>query len=130
MGERLFRSQRICSSTEFAKFRSCDAFWLNSELFTLKILDAGQDISRLGVIVSKKVGNAVVRNRIRRVVREIFRKNLQKRGKSYDYLVIAKQPIRQANYEKIESELLNGATKIYEQMSKSCSLSDENLRYP
>ncbi|MDR0679984.1 MAG: ribonuclease P protein component [Puniceicoccales bacterium] len=130
MGERLFRSQRIRSSSEFAKFRSCDAFWFNSELFTLKILDSGQDISRLGVIVSKKVGNAVVRNRVRRVVREIFRKKLQKRGECYNYLVIAKRPIGQAHYEKIESELLNGATKIYEQMSKNYSLPDENLRCP
>ncbi|MDR0715455.1 MAG: ribonuclease P protein component [Puniceicoccales bacterium] len=130
MGERLFRSQRIRSSAEFAKFRSCDTLWFNSELFTLKILGVGKDISRLGVIVSKKVGNAAVRNWIRRVVREIFRKNLQKRGECYDYLVIAKRLIRQAHYEKIKSELLDGAAKIYEQMSKSYSFPDENLHCP
>jgi ribonuclease P protein component len=47
--------------------------------------------SRLGITVSGKVGNAVARNRIKRLVREVFRRRRAELGAPVDVLVIAKQ---------------------------------------
>lgn len=47
---------------------------------------------RLGVSVSKACGNAVVRNRVKRMIREAFRQNQHNIAQTYDYLVIAAKP--------------------------------------
>ncbi|MBS3809243.1 MAG: ribonuclease P protein component [Desulfobacterales bacterium] len=49
------------------------------------------DRSRLGVTVTKKIGNAVVRNRIKRIVREYFRLNRHRLAGNLDINVIAKK---------------------------------------
>lgn len=46
--------------------------------------------SRLGVTVSRKVGNAVQRNRVKRMVREVFRRDPDRLAVGHDIIVIAK----------------------------------------
>jgi ribonuclease P protein component len=48
--------------------------------------------SRLGITVTKKVGNAVNRNRLKRFVREYFRLNRHRIGNHLDLVIIAKRP--------------------------------------
>jgi len=45
---------------------------------------------RLGVSVSRKVGGAVVRNRVKRTVKEIFRQHQEEMAPGYDYVIIAR----------------------------------------
>ncbi len=62
------------------------------------------NIPRLGIIVSKKAGNAVKRNRIKRLIRVFFRLNkgsLQK----VDHVFVAKNNIDKINYQQVEKEL-------------------------
>ena len=47
--------------------------------------------TRLGITVSRKVGNAVVRNRIKRFTREYFRLNRHKNTENWDLNIIAKK---------------------------------------
>lgn len=66
---------------------------------------------RLGLSVSKKVGGAVVRNRIKRLLREAFQECSPRLPERFDYVVIARPPLaelseRQARGEK---ELVLGA---------------------
>ncbi len=54
------------------------------------ILQNGTDTNRLGVSVSKKVGNSIVRHRLARLIREAFRLNVTQVAPGYDVVVIAR----------------------------------------
>lgn len=61
--------------------------------------------TRLGITVSGKVGNSVVRNRIKRQVREFFRRQRAELAPGRDLLVIARSGAAQLPAEAIRAEL-------------------------
>ena len=62
-------------------------------------------VSRLGVTASKRVGNAVVRNRIKRIVREVFRNFRADLQQPIDVVIIAKVYANRLTYAKAATEL-------------------------
>jgi ribonuclease P protein component len=68
--------------------------------------------TRLGITVTKKVGSAVQRNRIKRVVREVFRRNRQLFPRSHDLVFIAKLGASEIDYGSLLSELQRAARKL------------------
>ena len=68
----------------------------------------GNDSSgnRLGISVSKKVGNSVVRHRLTRLIRERYRLNESHFSKGFDIVVIARVSAKNATYRDIEQALL------------------------
>ena len=67
--------------------------------------------NRLGISVSKKVGNSVVRHRVTRLIRESYRLNELLFKKSLDIVVIARPSAKEKSYQEIESALLHLAKK-------------------
>ena len=63
--------------------------------------------NRLGISVSKKVGNSVVRHRIARLLRESFRLNDEKFHSGWDIVVVARMGAKGKNYSDIESAFLH-----------------------
>lgn len=63
--------------------------------------------NRLGVSVSKKVGNSVVRSRSKRLISESFRLNYNYMLKGYDFIFIARNPIVDKNYSCVEKSMIN-----------------------
>ena len=71
-----------------------------SDLVVMKTLQNGLDLSRYGFSVSRRVGKAVVRNRVKRLLREILRITPIKPG--WDIVFIARSSAARANYFSLE----------------------------
>lgn len=67
--------------------------------------------NRLGISVSKKVGNSVVRHRITRLIRESYRLNEEFFQKGLDIVVIARVAAKNSDFFEIEKSLLNLAKR-------------------
>lgn len=81
------------------------------------------DDSRFGFVASKKTGNAVCRNRLKRLFREYCRKNQNDIEKGYDLVIVAKQyageNVKRLKYQELEKdfEKVFKMSKIYKRKS-------------
>ncbi|MGI6679464.1 MAG: ribonuclease P protein component [Dehalobacterium sp.] len=66
-----------------------------------------KDTYRIGFSVSKKVGKAVVRNRVKRKLREICRLNANLFINGYDYIFVVRVRSKDASYQKLEKKVLD-----------------------
>ena len=64
-------------------------------------------MSRLGVTVSKKLGHAVVRNRVRRRIRELYRLNRDKMRPGWDVIVVGRGRSAAGPYQKMNEAYLD-----------------------
>ena len=71
------------------------------------ILENGTSDNRLGISVSKKVGNSVVRHRVVRLVRESYRLNEERFNSGLDLVVVARSTAADIDYKAAESALLH-----------------------
>lgn len=67
----------------------------------------GMPGNRIGISVSKKVGNSVVRHRVKRLIRESYRLHENIFNSGLDIVVIARPSASTAGYEEVESALLH-----------------------
>lgn len=63
--------------------------------------------NRLGISVSKKVGNSVIRHHLTRLVRESYRLHEDMFNSGLDIVVIARQSAKDISYHEVESALLH-----------------------
>lgn len=73
----------------------------------LYVKENGLEKNRLGVSVSKKVGNSIVRHRITRLIRESYRLHEDMFNNGLDIVVIARSTARDISYHETESALLH-----------------------
>lgn len=71
----------------------------------LKTIPNRLEYSRYGISVSKRVGKAVVRNRVKRVLREILRLTPLERG--FDIIIIARSPAALCDYHHLYKSVLD-----------------------
>jgi len=62
-------------------------------------------ITRLGVTVSKRVGKSVIRNRVKRLIREFFRLNKHLLPQGHDMVIIARPGAAQLDFWEVKEEL-------------------------
>jgi ribonuclease P protein component len=78
--------------------------WAGKEV-VIKALPNGLDSSRCGLVVSRRVGKAVVRNRVKRLLREILRQTPLQPG--WDIIFIARTPAAMADYANLGISVRN-----------------------
>ena len=99
------RTQGLKKDSDFRKVYKHGKSFANKYL-VMYILDNKSDFSRVGFSVSKKVGKATVRNKVRRRIREGFRLIGDEYIKSgYDIVFIARVAIKEADYKDIEKSM-------------------------
>lgn len=69
---------------------------------TVFVLPTSLDFARLGIAATKKLGGAVVRNRAKRLIREVFRRNKIPRG--LDIVVVPKRELLDAGLTALEAD--------------------------
>jgi len=82
------------------------------DYFFIVVFLPGSGKSRLGITVSKRVGNAVLRNRLKRLIRETFRVNRNLMKGQWDLNVIAKRRAAGATYQQAFHSLKMLLSKI------------------
>lgn len=100
------KSARVRKRPEFLRVQSRGRR-VHTEHFTLIVLDRGDgEPPRLGLTTARKVGTAVVRNRARRVVREVFRLHRERFPRGHDVVVIVKDSAPFFTFVSVRDELL------------------------
>jgi ribonuclease P protein component len=75
---------------------------VNGRYATVFLLPTDRDISRLGIAATRKLGGAVVRNRAKRLIREVFRRN--KIAPGYDIVVVPRRELLDAGLAAFEAD--------------------------
>ena len=72
-------------------------------LYTYKRID--EEIPRIGISISRKIGKAVVRNRIKRLIKEVVRHWTDQIHPQMDLILIVRNPVVGLEYKEVESSL-------------------------
>jgi ribonuclease P protein component len=78
---------------------------IHSRYTTVFLLSNGTAVGRLGIAATRKLGGAVERNRAKRLIREVFRRN--KIAPGYDVVVIPKRDLLDASLSALEADYKN-----------------------
>lgn len=78
-----------------------------NRFLVMYILENNMDKNRLGISVSKKVGNSVIRHHITRLVRESYRLQEEMFNSGLDIVVIARVSAKNIGYHEVEKALLH-----------------------
>jgi len=94
------RRYRVRTDKRFQEVRRHGRTYAN-QLLVLCVLPNEFGFSRFGFSVNSRIGNAVRRNRIKRRLREIMRLQQDNLQSGWDIVLIARQPIRSADYAEM-----------------------------
>ncbi len=94
------------NSREFKKVYDAKVSYANKYL-VMYILENESEFTRIGISVSKKVGNSVIRHRVVRLIRESYRLNKSEIRTGIDIVVVARQSAKGKGYKEIESAFLH-----------------------
>ena len=78
-----------------------------NRLLVMYVLENHTDKNRLGISVSKKVGNSIVRHRVTRVIREVMRLHWGEIKSGYDIVIVARPSAKDSDYGKFESAIFH-----------------------
>ena len=98
--------ESLKKNQDFQNVYSAGKSYANKYL-VMYILENQLQKNRIGISVSKKVGNSVIRHRITRLIRESYRLQEEMFNSSLDIVVIARGTAREVGYKEIESALLH-----------------------
>lgn len=99
-------SESLKSNKDFqAVYRNGRSF--ANKYLVMYIVENNLNCLRVGISVSKKVGNSVVRHRVTRLIRESFRLNEDQFNSGLDVVVIGRAGAKGKNYNEISGAILH-----------------------
>lgn len=115
---RFSKHQRVKKRTEFRQIQAA-AHRVVTPHFVMLIRrsSTSTDVARLGITASRKVGNAVLRNRAKRLVREAFRATRSLWATAIDVVVIVRHFDGQKKLDEVVAEWLKARDKIQRQVA-------------
>jgi ribonuclease P protein component len=111
ISERFPSSLRLRRREEFLRIQRQGIKVSTDPLLALALRNS-QGVTRLGITVSTKVGNAVVRNQIRRRLREVFRRHRHKLPQGIDLVLIATSRANTADFTALSGAYCTLASKL------------------
>jgi ribonuclease P protein component len=113
--ERITKSRRMRRRGEFTRVFDL-SHRTKGRYFTLLMAPNTAGTARLGIVASRKLGDAVRRNRAKRLIREIFRRTGRQSWRGVDIVVIPRRELFDAAYSSLESDfrgaLERGAARL------------------
>ena len=100
-GRNLNKLYRLRKNDDFQRVRRQGQSWAN-KLLVLSATPNGLDHSRFGFSVSRRLGKATIRNRIKRLMREAVRRQKNHVSPGWDVVWTARQPMREADFSAVE----------------------------
>ncbi len=79
---------------------------MRSDYFDLLVLSGQKSQRKLGVIVSRKIGKAVVRNRVKRRIREILRRDQDLFSYGITVVILTRQKIIELRYRELRDLII------------------------
>lgn len=117
-GERYRKRERLKTSQEFQHAQKRGQT-IHLKYFVINCVsnehrqDDGIYCTRIGMVVSKKISKkSVVRNQVKRRIRDIFRRNKEKFPKQHDIVFIPRTTVVEAAYEDLEKDVLSWSTRF------------------
>ena len=112
MKEQSYRKpERVTNRSRFKAIYD-QGVWRSSKYFTTVTCVNAQGVKRLGITVTKKTGNAVKRNKVKRLIREFFRLNKGLFPDKHDVVIMAKRNMPPLTYRQACDELTELFTRI------------------
>lgn len=99
-------SQSLKKNIDFQNVYKCGKSFANKYL-VMYVKENDLQLNRIGISVSKKVGNSVVRHRIKRLILESYRLKEDMFNSGLDMVIIARATAKDRTYEEIKSAVLH-----------------------
>ena len=100
------KKYRIRKNMEFKNIYKVGKNYWNRNLI-LYVKKNGLNETRVGYTITKKIGNAVTRNKIRRRMKEIYRLHFHNIKEGYDLVFIAKRGVKDIPYKELEGSMIH-----------------------
>ena len=105
---RFRKADRIIRRPDFVRIQRTGLRYKTARM-TIAWLPAETDRTRIGITVSKKVGNSPVRSRVKRWIREVYRTHKTDWPQNIDFVVIARPGLARAGFEGVQKDMLRWA---------------------
>ncbi|XXM72186.1 ribonuclease P protein component [Lysinibacillus sphaericus] len=99
------KEQRVKKNKEFQEIFKKGTSFANRQFVLYSLKQEEAQPFRIGISVSKKIGNAVCRNRIKRYIRQAFLELREDVQDNHDYLIIARKPAADMDFHEVKSSI-------------------------